>query len=452
MSSTDTDELRHVVSAVSRRLPDEVERLVANGSLLDTADERVLAIRLANDELANLDAGRLRAGRARLSGNEIAVLNDGLLAHLFGLAGLQMYLDDPDVESIDANGHAEVFVQYADGRVVTVAPVASSEIEFIEVIKAAARRLGLGERRWDTTEPVLYLQLPDGSRLTAVLGGRTERGMSPVPIVSIRRHRLHDLQLDDLVGRGALTKQAAQFLRAAVLARRTILVSGGTNTGKTTLLRAMCHEIPAYERLVTIERDLLELGLHRSSRHPNVVPLHSRQSNVEGEGEVSVARLVQATLRLNPSRVIVGEVLGDEVIPMLNAMSQGNDGSMCTIHADSSETTFSRLATYAIQAPERMSHDATAALVAGAVHLVVFVDADRGANQPMRRYVSSIREVTGLADSGRVASSEVFGLDDGRRLQPKAALSPRHRELLTRFGYSPIDHTAGWSAPRAAAR
>lgn len=444
---TSFDELGVMLAAVARRLPDEVERLSLAGSRIDSSDERLLAIRLATDELPVIDGVRLRAGRPRLTADEVAQLLDELLAHLFGLAGLQRYVDDPNVESIDANGFENVFVQYADGRIVAVGPVARSETDFIDVIKAAARRLGLGERRWDTTEPILYLQLPDGSRLTAVLGGRSERGVAPVPIVSIRRHRYTTLSLNDLVSMGAMPPTAASFLRAAVLARRTILVSGGTNTGKTTLLRALCAEIPPHERLVTVERDLLELGLHHSRTHANVVPLYSRQANVEGEGEITVAQLVQATLRLNPSRVIVGEVLGEEVVPMLNAMSQGNDGSMCTIHADSSESTFSRLATYAVQARERLSAAASAALVAGAVHFVVFVDADRHADQPMRRYVASIREVTGLADGERVSSSAVFSLDGNRQLQPASALSPRHRELLGRFGYSPADHRPSLPSP-----
>jgi pilus assembly protein CpaF len=438
-------ELLQLVNVVSRRLPDEVDALVRSGHRVEGADERVLAVRLASDEIPLLDANRLRNGVARLSPVEIDGLTEALLARLFGLAGLQAYVDDPMVESIDANGHERVFVTYADGRCLAVPPVAASEAEFIDVVKAAARRLGLGERRWDTTEPVLFLQLPDGSRLTAVLGGTTERGMAPVPIVSIRRHRYSDLTLDDLVRFGTLSDQAATFLRAAVVARRTILVSGGTNTGKTTLLRALCHEIPAYERLVTVERDLLELGLHLSPRHPNVVPLHSRQANVEGEGEVDVASLVQATLRLNPSRVIVGEVLGDEVVPMLNAMSQGNDGSMCTIHADSSEMTFSRLSTYAIQAPERLAPDATAQLVAGAVHLVVFLNGDRSADKPIRRYVSSIREVVGLTDAGRVSSSELFSMSPNGYLEPAAGLSPSLQRLLSRFGYDSTRHVSWWS-------
>jgi pilus assembly protein CpaF len=438
-------ELLQLVNVVSRRLPDEVDALVRSGHRVEGADERVLAVRLASDEIPSLDANRLRNGVQRLSADEVDNLTEALLARLFGLAGLQAYVDDPAVESIDANGHENVFVTYADGRCEAVPPIAASEAEFIDVIKSAARRLGLGERRWDTTEPVLFLQLPDGSRLTAVLGGISERGMAPVPIVSIRRHRYSDLALADLVRFGALPEQAAEFLRAAVMARRTILVSGGTNTGKTTLLRALCHEIPAYERLITVERDLLELGLHLSPRHPNVVPLHSRQANVEGEGEVDVATLVQATLRLNPSRVIVGEVLGDEVVPMLNAMSQGNDGSMCTIHADSSEMTFSRLSTYAVQAPERLAPDATAQLVSGAVHLVVYLAGERSADKPMRRYVSSIREVTGLTDAGRVSSSELFSMSPAGGLEPAAGLSPSLQSLLRGFGYDSTTHVSWWA-------
>ena len=440
----DTD-LSRLINVVSRRLPDEVERMRLSGQRMESADERVLAVRLVSDEIPNIDANRMRGGLPRLTLNETDVLTEALLASLFGLAGLQQYVDDPEIESIDANGHQNVFVTYADGRTVAVPPVAASEIEFIDNIKAAARRLGLGERRWDTTEPILYLQLPDGSRLTAVLGGRSERGMAPVPIVSIRRHRFSDLELSDLVRFGAMPQQVADFLGAAVRARRTILVSGGTNTGKTTMLRAMCHEIPSFERLVTVEKDLLELGLHNSPQHPNVVPLHSRQANVEGEGEVTVSALVQSTLRLNPSRVIVGEVLGEEVVPMLNAMSQGNDGSMCTIHADSSEMTFSRMATYAIQSSERLPAEATHQLISGAVHFVVFLSGDRFPDRPVNRYVSSIREVTGLTDTGRVSSSEVFSMSPAGHLEPAAGLSPRHQELLSRFGYDASMHQAWWS-------
>jgi Flp pilus assembly CpaF family ATPase len=258
--------------------------------------------------------------------------------------------------------------------------------------------------------------------------------------VSIRRHRHANLTLDDLVELGSLTPEAAQFCRSLVHAGRTILVSGGTSTGKTTFLRALCNEIPAWERLIVIEKDLAELALAASPRHPDVVELYSRQANVEGEGEVTVAELVRGSLRMNPSRVIVGEVLGDEVIPMLNAMSQGNEGSMCTIHADSSHGAFIRLASYAVQAPERLEPAATHQLIAGAVHFVIHLTGERFPDRPMHRYVSSIREVQGLTDHGTVASSEVLSIDATGRLTPAAALNPRHRDLLARFGWDPTRH------------
>jgi len=439
--------VRRVIDSVGRRLSDEVERMEARSGnqRLGPDDERMLASTLAFEELDTIATARLRAGEHALGANIEEHIVEVLLAEMFGLGGLQKYLDDDEIENVDVNGHDHVFVTYADGRCEQVPPVADSEEALLATIKNAARRLGLGERRWDTAEPILDLQLPDGSRLHAVLGGQSERGMSPRPAVSLRRHRFNDLDLDDLRRMGALDDTLVAFLRAAVQARRTVLVAGGTNTGKTTLLRALCHEIPSDERLITVEKDLLELGLHRSPRHPNVVPLYSRQANVEGQGEVTVANLVRSTLRMNPSRVIVGEVLGDEVVPMLNAMSQGNDGSMCTVHADSSEGVFSRLASYAVQAPRPLPSMATYQLVAGAVHFVVFLSGDRKPHAPMRRYVSSVREVAGLNDGGFVMSSEVFSRGPMGLALPAAPLSDRNRALLHAFGYDIADHVGDWS-------
>jgi pilus assembly protein CpaF len=443
--SVDDGEFDFVLSLVEKRLPDELERLRLAGRDVGVDDEAVVAAHVISDEFASVNERRLHDGRARLSPMEMDALSQELLNHLYGMGGLQRYIDDPDLENIVANGAFDVFITYADGRDVKVPPVARTHEQLIANVKNAARRLGLGEQRWDTQAWQLDLQLPDGSRLHAVLGGPTVSGVSPVPLVSIRRHRFNDLDLDDLVRLGMLPELAARFLRSCVRARRTMVISGGTNTGKTTLCRALCHEIPAFERLVTVEKQLLELGLSRSGRHPNCVELYSRQPNIEGHGGVAVAELVRATLRMNPSRVIVGEALGDEVVPMLMAMSQGNDGSLCTIHADSSEMTFSRLASYAYEAPERLDPKATYQRIAGSVHFVVYITGERYPAAPMRRYVSSVREVTCLDDAGYVASSEVFSIGPDGALRPAAALSPRHGDLLARFGYDPADHEAWWS-------
>jgi len=233
-------------------------------------------------------------------------------------------------------------------------------------------------------------------------------GVCSRPAVSVRRSRLGKVSLDDLVGTATMSRELASFLRAAVRARKNIMISGATNSGKTTLLRALANEIPATERLITVER-AMELGLDAfADLHPNVVAFEERLPNSEGLGGVSMAELVRRSLRMNPSRVIVGEVLGDEIVTMLNAMSQGNDGSLSTIHANSSIEVFNRISTYALQAEENLPVEATHMLIAGSINFVVFMRkvntyAEGGG---LRRVVESVREVTGV--DGRVLSSEVF--------------------------------------------
>jgi Flp pilus assembly CpaF family ATPase len=209
-----------------------------------------------------------------------------------------------------------------------------------------------------------------------------------------------------------------------VRARKNIMVAGPTNAGKTTLLRALANEIPPSERLITVEK-ALELGLDEfEDLHPNVVAFEERLPNSEGQGAVRMAELVRRSLRQNPSRVIVGEVLGDEIVTMLNAMSQGNDGSLSTIHANSSLEVFNRIATYAIQAEERMPIHATHMLISGALTFVVFMrkrnDWESGGS--LTRYVESLREVTGF-DGERVLSSEVFAPGRDGRAVPYAPLA-----------------------------
>src|SRR5262249_38376941 len=212
-------------------------------------------------------------------------------------------------------------------------------------LRTIGRRVGLSEREFNPTRPSLNLQLPDGSRLFAVAW------VCDRPAVAIRRHRFLKVTLDDVEELGAIDAGLRQFLAASVRARKQIIVAGATGAGKTTMLRALAAEIPPEERIVTIETEL-ELGLDRfADLHPDVVALEARDANVEGVGQVTAADLVRMSLRMNADRVIVGEVRGDEVIPMLNALSQGNDGSMCTLHADSSATVFNKLALYAMQAP-----------------------------------------------------------------------------------------------------
>src|SRR5207249_2387355 len=208
------------------------------------------------------------------------------------------------------------------------------------------------------------------------------------PCLAIRRHRFMKVTLADLERLGAIDKGLWSFFSAAVRARKQMMIAGATGVGKTTMLRALASEIPPEERIVTIETEL-ELGLDRFAElHPDCVALEAREANVEGVGTVTAADLVRMSLRMSPDRVIVGEVRGAEVIPMLNAMSQGNDGSMCTVHADSSGTAFNKLGLYAMQAPERLPLEATALLAASAIDLVVFIT--RRGNS---RFAASVRHV-----------------------------------------------------------
>jgi Flp pilus assembly CpaF family ATPase len=262
------------------------------------------------------------------------------------------------------------------------------------------------------------------------------------PVVDIRRHRLTDHSLADLVSLGMLGEELASFLGAAVRSKRNILVSGAMNAGKTTLLRALAAEISPDERIVTIEQ-ALELGLDRQTvRHPDCVAMEARLPNIEGVGAITTGQLVRRSLRMNASRVIVGEVLGDEVIPMLNAMSQGRSGSMATIHANSSAGVFRRLAAYAVQAPERLPLEAANLLIAGSIHFVVHVDVgdapERGSSQSPRwrrlRQIASVREVVD-AEGPMIVSNEIWKAGSDGRAHPASPLRDATASALARNGY-----------------
>ncbi len=220
------------------------------------------------------------------------------------------------------------------------------------------------------------------------------------------------------------------------------MIAGATNAGKTTLLRALANEIPPQERLITVER-ALELGLDTfPDLHPNVVAFEERLPNSEGQGAISMAELVRRSLRMNPSRVIVGEVLGDEIVTMLNAMSQGNDGSLSTIHANSSSEVFNRISTYALQATERLPIEASQMLIAGAVNFVVFIQRrnEYQSGGRLQRMVTSVREVNGV--DGRVLSSEVFAETPDGRVTAHAPIACL--EELMAYGYRP---SGTWGEP-----
>lgn len=363
-----------------------------------------------------------------------------VLDETFGMAGLQPLLDDESIENINVNGCDRVFVRYADGTRAQLPPIATSDAEVEQLVRTLAARSGSEERRFDRGSPAVNLQLPDGSRLFAVsavtAGGR--------PAIAIRRHRYRTVSLPDLRRLGTIDEHLTGFLTALVRARKNLLITGGTGIGKTTLLRALASAIDPSERLVTIE-DAFELGLDTDRLlHPDVVALQAREANIEGEGAISQAELVRWALRMSPDRVIVGEIRGPEVVPMCNAMSQGNDGSMATLHASSSRIAFTRLAAYAAQGPERLPLEATNLLIASAVHFVIHL-----AETPDKhRVISSIREVVD-ADDRQIVSNEVYQPGPDRRATPAAPLRSETAEELVAAGLDPsVLNTSNGRWPR----
>lgn len=363
----------------------------------DRLEQKALAGQFIVEALDTIAAERARAFLPPINSTEESFITDEVLATLFGLGPIERLLADESVENVNINGCDTVWVHHAGGVKRRAEPVAGSDDDLVALIRKAAARLGRNERRFDLANPFLDLQLPDGSRLNAVMA------VSERPAVSIRRHRHERVTLDELCDLGTLDEMRRDFLRAAVQARKSIIICGGTNAGKTTLLRALLNSCDPDERLITIE-DRLELGLTTDPvRHRDVIEMETRTANIEGSGGITMQQLVRNALAMSPDRLIVGEVRGPEVVDMLAALSTGNDGSMCTIHANSSQAAFSKIATYALRSAEHIPVEATYRMIAESINFVVHVS--RGHDG--RRRVGSVREVTG-SSMGEVKSVEVF--------------------------------------------
>ena len=428
---------------------------------LPAADERQLALSFAQQVVSAHMRAQIADGHELPDAAHDARLVEAIDNAMYGAGELQALLDDPDVENIDINGADEVWVTYADARgKVRVRPIAASDEDLVDIVRNLGAYAGLNARPFTPTSPELDLRLGDGSRLSAVMVA-TER-----PAVSIRRNRFPQMFLDQvpaharhngmdggprastLLELGTVDGQLASFLRAAVLARCNIMVAGATDAGKTTLLRALINCIPPAERLITVER-ALELGLRRHpDLHADVVEMEEVLPSADGGGGLSIGALVRRTRRQNPSRVIVGEVLGPEVVEMLSAMSQGNDGSLSTIHARDAKDVFERLATYAAQY-EGLSFEVSHALIGGAIDFVVFVR--KNPRMDGRRTVMEVLEVTGSSD-GRVTRSRIFTESpvDGRaERDPEVAIV--RAKALAEAGYDDSLAYAGdfgWPAGR----
>ncbi|MDQ1392694.1 MAG: pilus assembly protein CpaF, partial [Acidimicrobiaceae bacterium] len=310
--------VRRLRSKVARQLADtQRERERQGEPRLLEVDEHALGAKLINDSLERHAHELITSGIRPMTDEDEQALQQAVFNLLFGLGRLQDHLDRPDVVNIHAAGAQPVWLDLMDGRTIRGPAVANTDEELVEFIRDLGRRVGLSERLFDPAHPRINLQLPDGSRLFAI------GWVCPETHLFLRLHRLLDVTLDDLAGRGSFSPLIRSFLGAAVRARANLLICGGMGDGKTTLLRALAADIAPEERLVTVETDY-ELALDRfPDRHNEVVALESREANVEDVGRITCADLVRWAMRMNARRVIVGEVLGDEVVPMLNAMNSG---------------------------------------------------------------------------------------------------------------------------------
>jgi pilus assembly protein CpaF len=298
---------------------------------------------------------------------------------VLGYGPIQGYLSDPDVTEVMVNGTNAIYVERG-GRLERTEARYLSDDHVRRVIERIVAEVG---RRIDESSPMVDARLPDGSRVNAIIPPLAVSG----PTITIRKFSHDPYGVEDLVGFGTFSADMADFLAACVEGRLNVLVTGGTGTGKTTLLNVLSSFIPEDERIVTIE-DAVELQLHQD----HVVTLESRPPNIEGRGQVTIRDLVRNALRMRPDRIIVGEVRGAESLDMLQAMNTGHEGSLSTVHANSPRDAMSRLETMVLMAGMDLPLRAIRDQIASAIDVIVHLS--RGKDG--RRRVVSVAEVHGM--------------------------------------------------------
>jgi Flp pilus assembly CpaF family ATPase len=453
----DTHDVRVTATLVTGRVADRLIEAIEHDDNRSAdrrgpslaADERRQQLLIGawiGEEMTRLTEERLQRGLRPLSVDVEQRVRADVVAELTGAGPLEPYLSDPMVEEIDVNGPDSTWVTYTDGRKVDVGALWVSADELTAFQKRMALRMtGTGEGRLDTSSPMLTLQARDGSRIVMVLGGTGERGVSTHPRLAIRRFVVRQVGLVGLADLGLFPHSLVEPLRAIVRCGFTVLVSGPPGAGKTTLLTELLGEVSPRERIITVEKNLLELRLEDDPRHPDAPALFTRQANAEGEGEITTRQLVELTRRLNPDRVVVGELVEDEALDMLDVASMCKRGSLATIHAHTADIVLQRLAYYVSKSNSSLPEFAVWGLIAQTVDFVVHIDLVRNAvdDQPPVRRVTSIIEVGGLGEAGGVSSTEVWALDEyGEELMQVAPLSQRHLSRLRLAGYRPEQFAA----------
>ena len=336
-----------------------------------------------------------------------------LVSRVAGFGPLQQFLDDPTVEEVWINDPSRVFVARNGRHELTNVILTAAEVQ--ELVERMLKSSG---RRIDLSQPFVDAMLPQGHRLHVVLEGISR----DFAAVNIRKFVLKAARLDDLVRLGSLPDGAARFLEAAVLAGQNIVVAGGTQAGKTTMLNCLAAAVPGGDRVISAE-EVFELRFS----HPDWVALQTRQAGLEGTGEVSLRDLVRETLRMRPTRIIVGEVRSAECLDLLLALNAGLPG-MATLHANSAREALVKLCTLPLLAGENISSRFVVPTVASSVDLVVHLGVDHGGT----RRVNEIVAVPGRVENDIVETEPVFVRRDGELV--RAGGMPTRVELFERAG------------------
>ena len=389
-----------------------VERLGVEIFSIESGAELERHVRAAVTEELGRDATPL--SRAERTDVEAALIDE-----ILGYGPLENLLRDASVTEIMVNGADQVYVERA-GRIEQTSVRFVDDAHVLRIIDRIVSQVG---RRVDEASPMVDARLPDGSRVNAIIQPLSLRG----PSLTIRKFAADPYTLPDLVDMGTASDDAARFLASCIEGKLNVLISGGTGTGKTTLLNALSAYVPETERIVTIE-DAAELQLQQ--RH--VVGLESRPPNIEGEGEVQIRDLVRNALRMRPDRIIVGEVRGAETLDMLQAMNTGHEGSLTTIHANSPRDGLHRLEMLVLMAGIELPLRAIREQIAGGfdliVHLTRLVDGSRR--------ISHITEVQGL-EGDIITLQDLFYARPPREAESVDGLPPRLLEPLAPTGLRP---------------
>ncbi|MCP3975309.1 MAG: CpaF family protein [bacterium] len=381
--------------------------------------EEDLAV-FVSDELRKVLDGET----APLSGDERKMLAQQLRDDLLGYGPVQPLLDDPSLTEIMVNGTDPIYIERA-GKIVETDIRFASATHLRRVIDRIVARVG---RRIDESSPMVDARLPDGSRVNAIIPPLAVDGA----VLTIRLFAKDPFTMDDLVGIGTLSRPTADFLKACIEGRLNVIVSGGTGTGKTTLLNALTSFIPEDQRIITIE-DAVELQLQQK----HTIRLEARPPNVEGRGQVSIRDLVRNALRMRPDRIIVGESRSGEALDMLQAMNTGHEGSLSTVHANSPRDAVARLETMVLMAGVELPDKAVREQVASALHLFVHLTRMPDGS----RKVTNITEVVGM-EGPTVTLQDVYEFDyraeddEGRvgALRP-TGIRPQFTDKLEALGH-----------------